>query len=181
MVLPGILFLCALIVLVKQVNLGSAELSERRTEGEEARGTSGEKSSSYWLDDLEALSIQDKIEKYLNQEKAFLKQGFCVADLTEAVGVSRHQLAACFTQAYDSNFNKVINRRRVEYGLREMDSEVWDRYTVEGMAYHLGFGSRSTFTTVFKKVTGMTPAEYRRSRKSLQLKVPGSNISDPWH
>lgn len=124
------------------------------------------KASSYWLSDQEARQLREKVDRYLWREKPFLKKGYCVDELAEAVGASRHKLAACFTQAYDANFNEVINRRRIEYGVAEVEPENWERYTMEGMACHLGFGSRSTFTKSFKRVTGMTPSQYRRRHLS---------------
>lgn len=120
--------------------------------------------SSYWLSEEEASKIRREVDAYFRHEKLYLQQGFCVADLAESIDVSRHQLAACFTQAYNANFNELINRRRIEYGLQRVPPEEWERYTLEGMAYKLGFGSRSTFTKAFKKVTGVTPSKYWHGR-----------------
>lgn len=125
------------------------------------------KNSGYWLSDLEALTIREKVDRHWRQERPFLKKSYRVDDLAEAIGVSRHKLAACFTQTYRSNFNELVNRRRIEHGLEKVAPEKWEAYTLEGMAFHLGFGSRSTFTKSFKKITGMTPSKYRRRHLSV--------------
>lgn len=148
-------------VLISPFNPHPKEGSENNVE---------ERTSSYWLDEDEAREIHQKVEQFLKEEKPFLKQGFCLDDLADGVGVQRHRLSACFTQTYQANFNEVINKRRIEYGINMIDSEEWERYTVEGIGYRLGSVSRSTFTISFKKVTGLTPKQYR-NRNARRLRA----------
>ena len=35
---------------------------------------------------------------------------------------------------------------------------------MEGVAFESGFGSKSTFNTLFKKHIGMTPIQYKKSK-----------------
>lgn len=42
------------------------------------------------------------------------------------------------------------------------DAERYGNYSIEGVAESVGFRSRSTFSTWFKRFTGLGAAEYRR-------------------
>lgn len=163
-----LLFLPIVLIFMRRRRQSGKKMLEQAVSStvNQRRARVDKKASSYWLPDEEVRELREKVDRYLRLEKPFLKKGYCVDELAEAVGASRHKLAACFTQAYHSNFNEVINRRRIEYGVAEVEPEKWERYTMEGMACQLGFGSRSTFTKSFKKVTGMTPSQYRRQSKS---------------
>jgi len=39
----------------------------------------------------------------------------------------------------------------------------FDHFTILGLAQESGFKSKSTFNAVFKKMTGMTPSQYKKT------------------
>ena len=49
------------------------------------------------------------------------------------------------------------------------DIEHYGNYTIEAISESVGFKSRSTFVTSFKRITGLTPSQYQRlARKGGQ-------------
>ena len=43
-----------------------------------------------------------------------------------------------------------------------MFDDDYKNYSLEGIAQESGFKSKSTFNTLFKKMNGITPSEYRK-------------------
>ena len=47
--------------------------------------------------------------------------------------------------------------------------EAYSKYTLTSIAYEAGFNSKSSFNSVFKSTTGMTPSEYKEAYLRDQL------------
>lgn len=70
-----------------------------------------------------------------------------------------HALASCG----DKNFATLLAEYRIrEAGRRISDTEAFGHLTLEAIAESVGFKSRTTFSTTFKKITGLTPREYQK-------------------
>lgn len=63
---------------------------------------------------------------------------------------------------YGTNFSDFLNRHRVD-ALKKLlhDVESHDKTVLE-LAISCGFNSKSALNRAFKKVTGMTPTEFKR-------------------
>ncbi len=64
-----------------------------------------------------------------------------------------------------SSFLELINKYRIE----EAKSLILDpklNETIEGIGYSVGFNSKSTFHSAFKRITGQTPSEFKASKIS---------------
>jgi AraC-like DNA-binding protein len=64
---------------------------------------------------------------------------------------------------YKFNFNNLLNEFRVREACRRLaEDDIYTNYTIEAIAESIGFKSRSNFISTFKKLTGITPSEYKR-------------------
>ena len=50
---------------------------------------------------------------------------------------------------------------RLDYSKSLLNNPNKKHLSIEGIAYESGFGSKSTFNTLFKKDTGTTPSQYK--------------------
>lgn len=111
--------------------------------------------------------IGEKIRSYLTGEQAFLKTGFSISDLSDAVGHPVHQISAYLNSHLGVNFNEYINSYRINYLLEKLkENQDWQKFTLEALGQKAGFSNRFTFLNAFKKVTGETPSLYLKNRKS---------------
>lgn len=78
--------------------------------------------------------------------------------LSDEVGLHRVHIASRFRRFYGTTIGDYIRHRRVEFACEKLlDPEV---STIE-VALEAGFAHQPHFTTVFRKIMGMTPGEYR--------------------
>jgi len=88
-----------------------------------------------------------------------------LGSLAEKLGLHTHELSRILNIALKKNFYDFINEYRVKEFIRKMRDPAYDRITLLGIAYDSGFNSQSTFTRIFKQMTGRTPAEYKNELK----------------
>ena len=94
---------------------------------------------------------KSEVEKRIHQK-------ITVAQLAEALGVTRNYLSQQFMKEEGISLLDYISQRKIHSSLQTL------RYTQDSygeIAYQLGFSSQSHFGQVFKKVMGMTPKQYR--------------------
>ena len=89
--------------------------------------------------------------------------------------VEPHIFSAFISQAYEANFNDVINRYRIKYVEEGLKNERWNELTLEAIAEKAGFNNRVTFLTAFKKFTGTTPTQYI---KNIQLQKTSAKFKE---
>lgn len=99
--------------------------------------------------------------------------------IQEKVGVDYQYLSSLFSSTEGITIEKYIILQRIE---RVKEWLVYDEYNTSEIAYKLGYSSVQHLSTQFKKVTGMTPSEFKklhvRDRKPLD-EVGGADWSKP--
>ncbi|HEX5667970.1 MAG TPA: helix-turn-helix domain-containing protein, partial [Chitinophagaceae bacterium] len=155
---------------VPDVPAGSPDRQETKIEAQvpERTGSEGltQQKKIYLREDVVEM-IGEKIRSYLTGEQAFLKTGFSISDLSDAVGHPVHQISAYLNSHLGVNFNEYINSYRINYLLEKLkENQDWQKFTLEALGQKAGFSNRFTFLNAFKKVTGETPSLYLKNRKS---------------
>lgn len=80
-----------------------------------------------------------------------------IADL---VGLHPVYLAQAFRKAYGNSVGEYVRRLRIEFACRQLSNIA---IPVARIAAEAGFFDQSHFTRTFKRLMGMTPAEFRKS------------------
>lgn len=102
----------------------------------------------------------DTVFAYMQSSQAFLDQDLSLRKLADAVGISPHHLSEVLNQQDGQNFYNFVNKQRVDHVCRELEQGSDLKVLDLGLA--AGFATKSTFNSVFKKYTGMTPTQYRQ-------------------
>jgi len=92
---------------------------------------------------------------------AHLDSPMALADVAGAAGLSRMHFAAQFRAATGVRPHEFVLRRRIERAQSLLSTT--DVPIVE-LALATGFSSQSHFTVVFKRISGLTPRQWRQSR-----------------
>lgn len=91
------------------------------------------------------------------------KPGFSLSDLAEILQLPRRVVSKAINTCHKSNFHQLLNDHRIKKVLELIDNGHASSYTIESLAQSVGFKSRPSFVTLFKKKMGVSPSEYIRS------------------
>ena len=98
----------------------------------------------------------------MSEQKPFLKTEFSLPDLAQQLGTSVHTLSQTINERLGKSFFEMVAEYRVGEAKKLLKDQ--PNIKVEEIAEQVGYNSKSSFNTVFKKLTGSTPSEFR-SRK----------------
>ena len=111
-------------------------------------------------------------QSYLNRlltcmkfDKPHLQPSISLPELAKLLSIPKHHLSQVINESFNLNFNDFINKYRIHEALLLLQDSMNNNRTILEIAYRVGFNSKSTFNSAFKKHTGQTPKEYKNSRK----------------
>lgn len=139
------------------------ESEELRVKGEE----SSEKYQKVKVDEQECADIVKRMKKYLERERVYTDQDLKMKDLADVLHLSAPKLSQVFNLYLGQNYYDFINSYRLEEFKRLIEAGEHKRFTITALSEQCGF-KKSSFFSTFRKVEGMTPAEYL---KKLGIKV----------
>ncbi|MDO3625868.1 ABC transporter permease [Mucilaginibacter sp. BT774] len=105
------------------------------------------------------------LKKTVKENRYYLDPELSLNSLAEKLGLTTHELSRIINTAHKKSFNDFINEYRVQDAARKMQDPAFDHITLLGIAFESGFNSQSTFSRIFKQITGKSPVEYKNERK----------------
>ena len=115
------------------------------------------------LDRQKSNGLFEKVKRLLQEEQLYLKPQLTLEHLANRSGTSPRILSQVINENTGRNFASLINAHRVGYAKALLADPQHRRDKVIAIALQSGFNSLSTFNEVFKRNTGMTPTQYRKS------------------
>lgn len=113
----------------------------------------------------EAEDIHKKIIIYFESDKPYNKSNFSMYDLCDHLQISRRKISYVLNEVMQKNFYGVVNEYRIKDAEELLLQDDVNLLKIEALGEMVGFRSKSSFNACFKKVTGMTPSEYRSRYK----------------
>lgn len=121
----------------------------------------GVSKSLYNVSELNELSL--KLKRFVENKQVFKNPDLDLKMLAESLEVHPRMLSQAINKVIGHNFHEFINNYRIEESKKLLIQSSSEKLTVKEIMYDVGFTSKSSFNTLFKVKTGLTPTEYRKN------------------
>ncbi|MFS4482655.1 helix-turn-helix domain-containing protein [Hyunsoonleella sp. 2307UL5-6] len=105
----------------------------------------------------------DILKSFMKTEEPFLEPSLTVKSLSEKINIPHRDLSILINQELGQHFFDFINTYRIEKAKTILKDPSKKKHTVLEILYAVGFNSKSSFNTAFKKHTGKTPTAFRKA------------------
>lgn len=112
-----------------------------------------------------AQQLEQRLYTFFETEKPYLDEQFNLNILASKTAIPKHHLSELFNAYMKISFNDFVNQHRVKHAQNLLANGAAQQLTLQAIGFDSGFNSRSTFYKAFKKMTGMTPSQYRKKGK----------------
>jgi AraC-like DNA-binding protein len=139
---------------------------------EEGEGISAVTPSSHKRHNLVEYEEKEKIvqaaQHYMQNGKPWMEPELTVNQLASRLSLKPRMLSQAVNDILGQNFYDFINRYRIEEASRLLTNPKDDKITILEVLYEVGFNSKSSFNTLFKKYTGLTPTAFRQKNSRVK-------------
>ncbi len=118
------------------------------------------------LSSRDAKIYLEKLIYYMKNEKPYLNPDLTLKELASTLSISPRYLSQVINGYKNQNFYDYISQCRIEEA-KKILSDPQNNKTVLEVLYQVGFNSKSSFNTAFKKFTGVTPSHYKKGLKFI--------------
>jgi len=106
------------------------------------------------------LFIMKEIERMMTDEKLYKEVSLTVDLLAQKLGMKPYNVSIAINKCTQKNFNTYINEFRIKEAIILLSQK---KLTVDRIAFECGLNDRKNFYRVFKKMTGLSPTEFRNN------------------
>lgn len=99
-----------------------------------------------------------ELEKTM-QDGAYTDNNMSLVKLAALCGMTTHQASAAINHCSGCNYYEWLNHYRIRAAQKALRNE---HSSIADICFDVGFNSKSTFNTAFRKVTGCTPSQFRQ-------------------
>ena len=122
-----------------------------------------EKTESKKVQD-DAISTQiSRLKQYMAEREPFLDPSLTIQELANQIDIPVRDLSVLINHHMDQHFFDFVNEYRIQKAMGILKDQSRSQLTVLEILYEVGFNSKSSFNTSFKKHTNLTPTGYRNA------------------
>ncbi|MEI7596249.1 MAG: helix-turn-helix domain-containing protein [Bacteroidota bacterium] len=145
-----------------QLDLSIDNLVEQDVVTNENQEIDKKPSESFFSNDIKKDELKNSLIQLIEVKKPYIKDSLTIEDLSTALSTNKKYLSYIINEYFDKNFYNFINEYRINDAISLLSDPKSQFYSIEGIGNLVGFKSKSSFYTAFKKVTGKTPFEYKQ-------------------
>lgn len=112
-------------------------------------------------------NIEDKsvksIEQFMQDKEPYLDSSLTLQELASLLNMPSRELSVLINQQLGKHFFDFVNEYRIKKAMDKLRDTSLKTHTIQEIMYDVGFNSKTPFNTAFKKHTGLTPSQYRKT------------------
>ncbi|MFB9079851.1 helix-turn-helix domain-containing protein [Flavobacterium procerum] len=103
------------------------------------------------------------LKNYMTEKEPFLDPSLTIQELSNQIDIPVRDLSILINHHIDQHFFDFVNEYRIQKAMNILKNPLKSDLTVLEILYEVGFNSKSSFNTYFKKYTNLTPTAYRNT------------------
>jgi len=103
-----------------------------------------------------------RLRDYMQQSKPFLDPSLSIDTLAKLINLPGSELSLTINRVIGQHFFDFVNLYRINLAAEMLIANEQQQKTILEILYEVGFNSKSSFNTAFKKHLLMTPSQYRK-------------------
>lgn len=111
----------------------------------------------------ESMKKVGQLKDLMQNKKPYLNPDLTIKDLSEQANIHHKFLSQIINSRFGQNFYDFVNQYRIDEAKEIMKRNTDDKKTILEILYEVGFNSKSAFNNAFKKNTGQTPSEFKKT------------------
>ncbi|WP_413998311.1 helix-turn-helix domain-containing protein [Flavobacterium sp. W1B] len=105
----------------------------------------------------------ETLKKYMANEEPYLDPSLSIQQLSNQINMPVRDLSVLINHHMNQHFFDFVNEYRIQKAMGILKNKTKNSLTILEILYEVGFNSKSSFNTSFKKYTDLTPTAYRNS------------------
>jgi AraC-like DNA-binding protein len=110
-------------------------------------------------------SLKERLVSYVEKYKPYTNPKLTLIELSSRLKLQPHVVSKIINNGFGKNFFDFVNTYRIEEFKRRVEDAHYKNYTLLGIAFDVGFNSKTAFNRSFKKITSQTPSSFFNNLK----------------
>ena len=116
--------------------------------------------------DEESNEAVRRLKSHMKTEAPYLDPSLSIYDLSQQLNLPSKELSILINHNLNQHFFDFVNEYRIKKAMEILADASKSDFTILEILYEVGFNSKSSFNTAFKKYTQLTPTQYRKQYSS---------------
>lgn len=114
---------------------------------------------------LDAVTVSQiaLLKTYMLEQEPYLDPSLTIQELANRINMPVRDLSVLINHHMNQHFFDFVNEFRIQKAMKILKNHSKGHLTILEILYEVGFNSKSSFNTSFKKYTTLTPTDYRNS------------------
>ena len=121
-----------------------------------------EKYANKKIDSSEAEQLIIQLKQLMDDQSIYTNSSLKIKEVAAQLEIPAHRLSQLLNDNLGKSYATFINEYRIKAACQLLGTD--HSLSLEGIGYEVGFRSKSTFFTTFKKIMGLTPAQYQQQK-----------------